>query len=74
MADNDVPLSREDKIVDPLAIQLAIEGKRKIRLTSREQAHAVRLMLDRGDTVNEIAARLGIPADKIRAVIDDLAA
>ena len=52
----------EDKIIDPLAVQTAIEGKRKIRLTRREQDQAVRLMLARGDSPECITARLGLGA------------
>jgi hypothetical protein len=38
-----VPLA-EDKMIDPLAIALAMQGgQRKIRLTSREQAHLAKL-------------------------------
>jgi hypothetical protein len=57
----------EDKMIDPLAIALAMKGgQRKIRLTSAEQAIAVRVMLAQGDSADAVAATLGIPVDQIR--------
>jgi hypothetical protein len=56
----------EDKMIDPLAIALAMKGgQRKIRLTSAEQAIAIRVMLDSGDAIEHIAACLGIPVERV---------
>jgi hypothetical protein len=59
----------EDKLIDPLAIRLAIQGgQRKIRLTSREQSHAIELMRARGHNAESIAACLDLPVDRVRGL------
>jgi hypothetical protein len=38
----------DDKIIDPVAVAMAVQGIRKIRLTPRERAEAVRQLVARG--------------------------
>jgi hypothetical protein len=69
----------DDGIVDPVAVEVAAAGARRVRLTVPERRLDAALILARGGTVNDIAARLHVSggaarrmADAIRAA-DDLA-
>lgn len=50
----------EDGITDPVAIEIAASGARRVALTWRERQAAAALILARGGTINRIATRLHI--------------
>lgn len=69
----------DDGIIDPVAVEIAAAGTRRVRLTVPERRFAAALILARGGSVNDIAARLHMNgqaarrlANAVRAA-DDLA-
>jgi hypothetical protein len=69
----------DDGIIDPVAVEITAAGTRRVRLTAPERRAAAALILARGGTVNDIAARLHVSswtagrlADAIRTA-DDMA-
>jgi hypothetical protein len=69
----------DDGIVDPVAVEITAAGTRRVRLSAPERRAAAALILARGGTTHDIAARLYIShwtawhlAEAIRAA-DDLA-
>ena len=61
----------DDGIIDPVAVELMAAGVRRVRLTVPERRAAAALILARGGTANDIAARLHIGG---RAAVDLAAA
>jgi hypothetical protein len=53
-------LIADDGIIDPLAVEITAAGTRRVRLTAPERRFAAALILARGGTANDIAARLHI--------------
>ncbi|MGH3274272.1 MAG: hypothetical protein ACRDNZ_08090 [Streptosporangiaceae bacterium] len=56
----------DDGIVDPVAVELTAAGARRVRLTARERGAAAALILSRGGTVKDIAARLYVSEQTAR--------
>ena len=50
----------DDGIIDPVAVEIMAAGARRVRLTLPERRAAAALILARGGTANDIAARLHI--------------
>ena len=50
----------DDGIIDPVAVEIAARGTRRVRLTARERRAAAALIVARGGTANDIARRLGM--------------
>ena len=50
----------DDGIIDPVAVAITAAGLRRVRLTIAERRAAAALILARGGTANDIAARLHI--------------
>jgi hypothetical protein len=66
-------LSRDDKIIDPVAVSLAVRGGRRIpRLTRRECAEAVRQLLSSGTSAADISEHLKVPLTTISAIITEM--
>jgi hypothetical protein len=65
-------LRRDDGIIDHVAVDMAVKAIRKIRLTPRERAEAVRQLLARGDRIGVIADRLQVPEAEVRGILDEL--
>ena len=61
----------DDGIIDPVAVEIMAAGARRVRLTVPERRAAAALILARGGTANDIAARLHIGG---RAAVDLAAA
>jgi hypothetical protein len=61
----------DDGIIDPVAVETMAAGARRVRLTLPERRAAAALILARGGTANDIAARLHIGG---RAAVDLAAA
>ena len=61
----------DDGIIDPVAVEIMAAGARRVRLTVPERRAAAALILARGGTANDIAARLHIAG---RAAVDLAAA
>ena len=57
----------DDGIIDPVAVEIAAAGTRRVRLTGPERRVAAALILARGGTVNDIAARLPVNFRAARA-------
>lgn len=51
-------LLAEDGIIDPVAVEIAARGTRRVRLTPAERRMAAALILDRGGSPNDLARRL----------------
>lgn len=62
----------DDGIVDDIAIQLAVSGARKVRLTPKEQTIAIRKMLKLQFTPGDIRDRLGICYDNMAKLLDPM--
>lgn len=64
---------REDGIVDPVAVAMAVRGTRKIWLTQRECRVAVVQLVASGMSPGEISDHLGVPlavvSEQIAAVV-----
>jgi DNA-binding NarL/FixJ family response regulator len=56
----------DDGIIDPVAVEVAAAGTRRVRLTVSERRLAAALILTRGGTVNDIAARLHVSGQTAR--------
>lgn len=50
----------DDGIVDPVAVEITAAGTRRVRLTASERGAAAALIVARGGTVKDIAARLHV--------------
>jgi len=61
----------DDGIIDPVAVEIMAAGARRVRLSLPERRAAAALILARGGTANDIAARLHIGG---RAAVDLAAA
>jgi hypothetical protein len=48
----------DDGIIDPIAVEIAAKGERRVHLTAPERREAAELILARGGTVSVIADRL----------------
>jgi hypothetical protein len=48
----------DDGIIDPVAVEIAANGTRRVRLTAPERRAAAALILARGGTAYEVAWRL----------------
>ena len=48
----------DDGIIDPVAVEIAARGSRRVRLTARERRAAAALILGRRGTAGDIAERL----------------
>ena len=58
----------EDGIIDPVAVEIAARGTRRVRLTARERRAAAALIVARGGTENDIAHRLGMSGSAARTL------
>jgi hypothetical protein len=56
----------DDGIIDPVAVEIAAAGTRRVRLTVPERRFAAALVLARGGSVNDIAARLHMSSTSAR--------
>jgi hypothetical protein len=64
----------DDGIIDPVAVEIAARGARRVRLTAAERRLAAALILARGGSPNDIARRLcmsGNSANALAASIRD---
>jgi hypothetical protein len=48
----------DDGIIDPVAVEIAAKGERRVKLTAPERSAAAEIILARGGTVAVIAERL----------------
>jgi hypothetical protein len=48
----------DDGIIDPIAVEVAAKGERRVALTAPERRAAAEMILARGGTVRDIAERL----------------
>ncbi len=48
----------DDGIIDPVAVEIAANGTRRVRLTAPERRAAAALIVARGGTAHEVAWRL----------------
>lgn len=64
----------DDGIIDPVAVEIAAAGTRRVRLTAPERQFAAALILARGGTVNDIAARLHVNGRTARRMADAIRA
>jgi hypothetical protein len=48
----------DDGIIDPIAVEIAAKGERRVALTAPERHAAAEMILARGGTVNALAERL----------------
>jgi hypothetical protein len=62
----------EDGIVDEIAIEIAVTGKRKVRLTPAEQRIVVERMNRRGYGRLEMRQHIGIDVPEIDRILDSL--
>lgn len=60
---------QDDGIIDPVAIDMAVQGKRRIRLTRRECAQAVARLEASGMSPGEISGHLGVPLATISEIM-----
>jgi hypothetical protein len=60
----------DDGIIDPVAVEVTAAGTRRVRLTVTERRFAAALILARGGTVNDIAARLYVSGQTARRMAD----
>lgn len=58
----------EDGIIDPVAVEVAARGTRRVRLTAAERRLAAALILARGGSANDIARRLCMSGHAARAL------
>jgi hypothetical protein len=58
----------EDGIIDPVAIEIAARGTRRVRLTTTERRMAAVLILDRGGSSNDLAQCLCLSGHAARAL------
>lgn len=58
----------DDGIIDPVAVEITAAGTRRVRLTAPERRFAAALILARGGTANDIAARLHISGQAAAAL------
>ena len=56
----------DDGIIDPVAVEITAAGTRRVRLTAAERGAAAALILARGGTVSDIAARLHVSTQTAR--------
>ena len=60
----------DDGIIDPVAVEIAAAGTRRVRLTLPERRFAAALILARGGTANDISARLHVNGQVARRLAD----
>jgi hypothetical protein len=58
----------DDGIIDPIAVEIAAKGERRIALTAPERHAAAEMILARGGTVAVIAERLCMSASAASAL------
>jgi hypothetical protein len=56
----------DDGIIDPVAVEIAARGTRRVRLTAPERRAAAALVLARGGSATDIASRLHISGSSAR--------
>jgi hypothetical protein len=54
----DVWMLPDDGIIDQVAVEIAVKGERRVRLTAPERRAAAEMILARGGTVKTVAERL----------------
>ena len=64
----------DDGIIDPVAVEITAAGIRRVRLTVPERRAAAALILARGGTANDIAARLHISGQSAAALAASIGA
>ena len=64
----------DDGIIDPLAVQIAASGQRRVRLTRAERRLAAALILARGGSIYRVAQRLGIGWSTANALVASVTA
>jgi hypothetical protein len=58
----------DDGIIDPVAVEVAAKGERRVKLTAPERSAAAEIILARGGTVAVIAERLSMSDSAARAL------
>ena len=58
----------EDGIIDPVAVEIAAAGERRVRLTKKERQLAAASILARGGTPYLISSRLHVSGTTARAL------
>jgi hypothetical protein len=58
----------EDGIIDPVAVEIAASGTRRVRLTAAERRLAAALILARGGSPNDLARRLCMSGNAANAL------
>ena len=58
----DKTLLADDGLEDEVAVDIAVSGERRVRLTARERLLAAMAILKNGGTVRDVCVRLGLPA------------
>jgi hypothetical protein len=58
----------DDGIIDPIAVEIAVKGERRVALTAPERLAAAELILARGGTVSILAERLCMSASAAAAL------
>jgi hypothetical protein len=56
----------DDGIIDPVAVEITATGTRRVALTRPERLAAAALIIARGGTANDLAARLHINGSKAK--------
>lgn len=64
----------DDGIIDLVAVEITAAGTRRVRLTVPERRFAAALILARGGTVNDLAARLHVSGRTARRMADAIRA
>jgi hypothetical protein len=59
----------DDGIIDPIAVDLAARGVRRVALTLPERRAAARAILARGECINQVAKRLHVSGTTALALI-----
>jgi len=62
----------EDGVIDPVAVEIAARGTRRVRLTATERRMAAAVILDRGGSPNDLARRLCMSGHAARALAADI--
>ena len=63
-----IRLLPDDGIIDPVAVEIAASGERRVRLTKAERQLAAESILIRGGTPSVISARLHISGTAARTL------
>jgi hypothetical protein len=64
----------DDGIIDAIAIQIAVCGQRRVRLTPMERRLAAALIVANGGTAYRVAKCLGISSCTAHTLVDSIAA